>query len=80
MDSQALAGLGGLLVIFLMVLAVLWFFLPFAVFGIKDLLQQLINETKKNNELLSKLQKPELTTTNTSANADEKQYDVILGG
>lgn len=50
MDSQALAGLGGLLVIFLMVLAVLWFFLPFAVFGIKDLLQRIIYAVEANTK------------------------------
>ena len=41
--------------LFLLVLAVLWFFLPFAIFGTKDKLSELIRETKKTNEELKKL-------------------------
>ena len=42
------------IIIFLFVLAVLWFLLPFAVFGVKKLLMQLIAERKKTNDLLLK--------------------------
>ncbi|MCP5285425.1 MAG: hypothetical protein H6933_11040 [Burkholderiaceae bacterium] len=42
------------IIIFLFVLAVLWFLLPFAVFGVKKLLMQLIAEQKKTNDLLLK--------------------------
>ena len=33
----------------------LWFLLPFAIFGTKDKLNDLINETKKTNDQLEKL-------------------------
>jgi hypothetical protein len=39
--------------LFLLVLAVLWFLLPFAVFGVKDYLADLVKEQKKTNELLT---------------------------
>jgi len=41
---------------FLIVLGVLWFFLPFAIFGIKDKLSELIEESKTTNKQLSELQ------------------------
>jgi len=46
MDGTSLfaGGLGVLIFLFLFVLALLWFLLPFAVFGIKDLLRELIKE------------------------------------
>lgn len=43
------------IIIFLVVLAVLWFLLPFAVFGVKQLLTELIAEQKKTNALLLKV-------------------------
>jgi hypothetical protein len=46
-------GLG--IVLFLFVLAILWFLLPFAIFGTKDKLSELIAESKKTNEQLSAL-------------------------
>ncbi|RYF30622.1 MAG: hypothetical protein EOO23_04740 [Comamonadaceae bacterium] len=36
-------------------IAILWILLPFAVFGSKDLLRELIREQKRNNELLQKM-------------------------
>jgi hypothetical protein len=41
--------------VFGLVLAILWFCLPFAVFGTKDKLDQLIAETRKTNEELGRL-------------------------
>jgi hypothetical protein len=41
-----------LIVLFAAVLYILWILMPFAVFGTKDLLRQLIREQKKTNELL----------------------------
>jgi hypothetical protein len=38
--------------IFLLVLAVCWIILPFALIGTKPLLRQLIAEVRRNNELL----------------------------
>ena len=41
--------------VFLIILLILWFLLPFAIFGTKDKLNDLINETKKTNDQLEKL-------------------------
>ncbi|VVM20197.1 hypothetical protein BSPWISOXPB_5199 [uncultured Gammaproteobacteria bacterium] len=40
-------GVVVVVVLFLFVLAILWFLLPFAIFGTKDKLSELIAETKK---------------------------------
>ena len=60
--TDAMLGLGlfsgivGLFVFFfLMVVAIVWFFLPFAVFGTKARIDTLIAETRKTNELLTVL-------------------------
>ena len=56
MDPSAASGLAafGLVgTLFLLVLAVLWICVPFAVFGIKPLLRDLIAEQRKTQELLS---------------------------
>ena len=45
-------GFGLVVIVFLFILAVLWFLLPFAIFGTKDKLTELIAESKKTNELL----------------------------
>ena len=42
-------------VVFLLYLAIVWVFLPFAIFGTKPLLRKLIAETQRTNELLAKL-------------------------
>ena len=42
-------------VAFIILLLILWFLLPFAVFGTKVKLNDLINETKKTNDKLEKL-------------------------
>lgn len=44
-----------LVVMFLIVLAVLWGLLPFAVFGIKDVVRDATREQKRTNELLQQL-------------------------
>ena len=44
--------LGGL---FLLLLVILWISLPFAVFGTKEKLDELIRETKSTNDQLEKL-------------------------
>ena len=61
--SETLGGLYLFVVLFLLVLAVLWFFLPFAIFGTKDKLNELIREAKKTNEELEKL-RAELSNSN----------------
>ena len=45
-------------VAFIILLLFLWFLLPFAVFGTKVKLNDLINETKKTNDKLEKLRAP----------------------
>jgi hypothetical protein len=50
-----MGALGGMMVIvwlFLLILAILWFLMPFAVFGTKGVLKELIAEQKKTNRLL----------------------------
>ena len=48
-------GVSVAVAIFFLVLAILWFLLPFAIFGTKDKLSELIEETKKTNEQLRSL-------------------------
>jgi cell division protein FtsL len=57
-DSFFGAGGGLVLVLFsiaLIVLAILWIFLPFAVFGVKSRLDKLLFETQRTNALLESL-------------------------
>ena len=49
---SALGGLSLIGVLFLLVLAICWVILPFALIGTKPLLRELIAEMKRNNELL----------------------------
>jgi hypothetical protein len=51
----------------LVVLAILWCALPFAVFGTKPLLQELIDVTKEQNELLAQLKARPVVTPATAA-------------
>ena len=54
----AMMGAFGLLFLLLFfILVLIWIVLPFAVFGIKDLLREIIEEQKKTNELLKDLLK-----------------------
>ena len=53
--AEVLGGLGLFWIIFLVALGVLWFLLPFAVFGLKGRLDAQIAEQEKTNELLIKL-------------------------
>ena len=52
---EALAGMGAFTILLLMVLWVLWFFLPFAVFGTKPRLDKLHAEQQATNDLLRQL-------------------------
>lgn len=53
MDSAAsgLAGLGLIFFAFCAILTILWILVPFAIFGIKGKLDQLIGEHKRANDL-----------------------------
>lgn len=50
-----LGGVSLIFVIFFIVLGVLWVLMPFAIFGTKDLLQDLIVEQKRTNTLLQRM-------------------------
>ena len=50
-----LGGFGAALILFGFILAILWICMPFAVFGTKDVLRELIAEQKRTNELLQKV-------------------------
>jgi hypothetical protein len=52
MNELLSGGFGIAIVLFLLVLAILWFLLPFAIFGTKDKLSELIAESKQTNDLL----------------------------
>lgn len=41
--------------LFIIIVAILWFFLPFAVFGTKDVLRELIVAVKDNKKLIEDL-------------------------
>lgn len=53
--TETYAGIGFFTVLFLVILAILWFFLPFAIFGTKALIEQQIKESKETNKLLQQL-------------------------
>jgi hypothetical protein len=56
MDENAASGLaafGAMGTLFVLILAILWILVPFAIFGIKPLLRELIANQKKANEILS---------------------------
>ena len=46
------AGVVIAIVVLCLLIAVLWILMPFAIFGTKDLLRELIREQKKTNEIL----------------------------
>ncbi len=53
---EGMQAAGGVVVLLLgllvLLIAVLWILMPFAIFGTKDLLRELIREQKKTNEIL----------------------------
>ena len=51
---------------FLLILAICWIILPFALIGTKPLLRELIRETRRTNELLDQ-RLPALRTPSSSA-------------
>lgn len=58
-------GVGLVVALFLFVLAMLWFLLPFAIFGTKDKLAEIIAESKKANAELARIA-AELAATRTA--------------
>lgn len=55
---EFLAGGYLLVALLLLVLAIAWIILPFALLGTKPLLRQLIAESRRTNELLAELSRP----------------------
>ncbi len=66
-SNAAYTGMNVLMIvagIFALILTVLWILVPFAVFGIKPLLRQLIAEQRRTNDLLTT---PPVTTAPVSS-------------
>lgn len=93
MDGYSLfaGGVGLVVVIFLVVLAILWFLLPFAVFGIKDLLKVLVSELRASRavqmQILAELQvasapvrpaMPQLPPSPVEAGEDDRTLAEIM--
>ncbi|MGV8940308.1 MAG: hypothetical protein ACOH1P_02070 [Lysobacter sp.] len=57
--------MGLVVALFVFVLAVLWFLLPFAIFGTKDKLAEIIAESRKTNAELARIA-AELAATRTA--------------
>lgn len=78
MDQYGLLSgtLGLVILFFLIVLAILWLLVPFAIFGIKGLLRDLIQEQRRTNALLSGMVGP--TATQVEAEADRPTLKNIL--
>lgn len=53
--AEVIGGIGFFWMVFLIALGVLWFLLPFAVFGIKARLDAQIIEQERTNQLLLEL-------------------------
>lgn len=54
---EAITSLSALWILFLLVLGILWFLLPFAIFGTKDRLSDLIEESRRSNQELVAIRK-----------------------
>lgn len=54
---EAFSSLSILWILFLVVLGILWFLLPFAIFGTKDRLRDLIEENRRGNQELAAIRK-----------------------
>ncbi len=54
---EAISSLGIIWILFLVVLGILWFLLPFAIFGTKDRLRDLIEENRRSNQDLAAIRK-----------------------
>ena len=67
MDSLVPGG-GVLLILFAVVLAVLWTLLPFAIFGTKKILNEILLETREKNRRITSLSKE---IKNMSSGAEE---------
>lgn len=69
-------GFGVVVVLFLFLLALLWFLLPFAIFGTKDKLAALIVESKKTNVELARIAS-ELAAARSELAARKPQSQIV---
>jgi len=75
-STEILSGtLSIIIILFLFVLFILWFLLPFAVFGIKDRLDQLINQ---NEQIISLLSSSTIESTLNKGNATVTKIEPTL--
>lgn len=73
MENQMLTGVLGLVVIaFLIVLALLWFLLPFAVFGLKDRLADIKREIAASNATLEMIARHAAVIETSAKRAEAK--------
>ena len=57
MEDLLTGGVSLVILLILVILVIEWIFLPFAIFGTKDKLNQIIAGTNKTNKLLNKTNK-----------------------
>ena len=71
MNPEVLTGgVGIVIILFIVILSILWFFLPFAVFGIKKRLDRMVEQ---NSEIITLLQmRNTKSETSSSSNKTEK--------
>lgn len=63
--------IGFIVILFLLILAVLWFFLPFAIFGTKEKLDNIKAEIENTNKILRVIAN-ELSARQSNASGSEK--------
>lgn len=75
-ESFFSTGIGIAVLAFLISVFILWFLLPFAVFGSKNRLNQIIEEAKETNYLLNEI-KDELVKNRTKESSEKHQEEKI---
>ena len=68
MGLDASGPIGVMIIAFFVLMAIVWFFLPFSIFGIKDKLDRLIALNEENNRLLT------ILVDLTANEEDEEEY------
>lgn len=63
-------GFGIFAVLFLIVLAVAWIIMPFAIIGTKPILRELLQEQRRTNELLATLERQQAPRSAAALVAD----------
>ncbi|MDP3322664.1 MAG: hypothetical protein Q8S71_03855 [Hydrogenophaga sp.] len=78
--NDASTGFMVIVIGFLVILAILWFLLPFAIFGTKDLIQQQIDLAKETNALLKKLNGMQDNAPQAQPCSHSDVSDIATGG